>query len=333
MEILHYNIDMTPESSWQIVSAGAFAKDNLLYLQEAGHFISGVNYYTVRKDLDSYLVKLTLAGQGILEYGGETYQLPSGRFFWIDCCDPQHYYTDPAVGHWDVLWFHFYGATASAYYQAFLQQTHGQAAASLPVDSPVSAQMGTLLSLAGTDGELVRDLDASALLTTILCGLIHGAAQQRIQPVPATLQQVRQYLHQQYAQKLTLDTLSARYNISKYHLQRSFQHYFGQSPGEYLTQLRLTRAKELLRATCRYRRSPTASAWTIPATLSIPSAPTRAQRRANIERAGRCLTQTHRSQSGKSIFDPSLPASSNIIVRQSSQRSASSPRHTAGLRP
>ena len=44
MEILHYNIDMTPESSWQIVSAGAFAKDNLLYLQEAGHFISGANY-------------------------------------------------------------------------------------------------------------------------------------------------------------------------------------------------------------------------------------------------------------------------------------------------
>ena len=57
------------------------------------------------------------------------------------------------------------------------------------------------------------------------------------------------YLHEQYAQKLTLDVLSARYNISKYHLQRSFQHYFGQSPGEYLTQLRLTRAKELLRST------------------------------------------------------------------------------------
>ena len=108
--------------------------------------------------------------------------------------------------------------------------------------------MGALLSLAGTDGELVRDLDASALLTTILCGLIHGAAQQRLQPAPLVLQKVRQYLHEQYAQKLTLDALSSRYNISKYHLQRSFQQYFGQSPGEYLTQLRLTRAKELLRA-------------------------------------------------------------------------------------
>lgn len=39
MEVLHYNLDMTPESEWKIVSAGAFARDNLLYLQEAGHFI------------------------------------------------------------------------------------------------------------------------------------------------------------------------------------------------------------------------------------------------------------------------------------------------------
>lgn len=107
MEVLHYNLDMTPESEWKIVSAGAFARDKLLYLQEAGHFISGANYYTVRKELDSYLVKLTLSGAGILEYGGETYRLPAGSFFWIDCRAPQHYYTAPDTGQWDVLWFHF----------------------------------------------------------------------------------------------------------------------------------------------------------------------------------------------------------------------------------
>ena len=168
MEVLHYNLDMTPESEWKIVSAGAFARDKLLYLQEAGHFISGANYYTVRKELDSYLVKLTLSGAGILEYGGETYRLPAGSFFWIDCRAPQHYYTAPDAGQWDVLWFHFYGATADAYYQAFLSQTQGRAAASLPVDSPVSAQMSALLALAGEDGGgLGRDLDASALMTTI----------------------------------------------------------------------------------------------------------------------------------------------------------------------
>ena len=34
MEVLHYNLDMTPESEWKIVSAGPFARDNLLYLQD-----------------------------------------------------------------------------------------------------------------------------------------------------------------------------------------------------------------------------------------------------------------------------------------------------------
>ena len=250
MEVLHYNIDMSPESSWQIVSASPFARDNLLYLQETGHFISGINYYTVRNGLDSYLVMLTLSGQGILEYGGRNYSLTAGSFFWTDCQAPQHYYTDPDVGHWDILWFHFYGVTASAYYRVFLSQTGGSPVSSLPVDSPVSAQISTLLALAGeTSNDLARDLELSALLTTTLCTLIRSTSQQRTQPVPAVMQRIRQDLHLHFSQKITLDMLSERYNISKYHLQRSFSHYFGQSPGEYLIQLRLTRAKELLRAT------------------------------------------------------------------------------------
>lgn len=250
MEVLHYNLDMTPESKWEIVSASAFARGNLLYLQEAGHFISGSNYYTVRNSLDSYLVKLTLAGQGILEYGGERYPLPAGSFFWIDCQAPQHYYTDPDVGHWDVLWVHFYGATASAYYQAFLSQTRGRAVAQLPVDSHVSARMSALLTLAAADvNELTRDIQASALLTAVLSELIRFSAPDGAQPVPEVLRRVQQHLHEHYAQKISLDDLAAQFNLSKYHLQRSFCRYYGQSPGEYLTRLRMTRAKELLRAT------------------------------------------------------------------------------------
>ena len=89
---------------------------------------------------------------------------------------------------------------AGAYYQAFLWQTQSWAAASLPVDSPVFAQMSALLALVGEDGGgFGRDLD---VMTALLCGLILGAARQRLQPVPAVLQKVRQYLHEQYAQKI-----------------------------------------------------------------------------------------------------------------------------------
>ena len=75
MEVLHYNLDMTPESEWKIVSAGAFARDNLLYLQEAGHFISGANYYTVRKELDSYLASVDAVIDGAQKRYEKSYSL------------------------------------------------------------------------------------------------------------------------------------------------------------------------------------------------------------------------------------------------------------------
>ena len=250
MEVLNYNIDMTPESQWLIVSAGAFAKRNLLYLQEAGHFISGQNYYTHRKSLDSYLIKLTLGGAGVLEYSGARYLLTPGSLFWIDCQAPQHYYTSPDTGRWDVLWVHFRGATAAAYYEAYLEQTHRSPVCTPGGDSPIAAQLQSLLRLAASDqSEYRRDIEASALLTAILCELACPAVQESVPPVPHMLGSVRQYLHEHYPEKISLDTLSTQFNISKYHLQRSFSRHFGQSPGEYLTQLRLMHAKELLRAT------------------------------------------------------------------------------------
>ena len=251
MEVLYHNIDMTPESIWQTVSVCKFAQNNLLYLQEAGHFISGANYYTVRENYDSFLVMLTLSGQGVLKYDNKTYSLSPGNLAWINCRVPQHYYTAPDVGHWDFLWFHFYGTTAHAYYEAFQSQTHGCSVVFLPVDSLISIQMYKLLDLAADfSNSLTRDLEVSALLTTTICTLIHDiSGQQTPQPVPAILERIRQDLHCHYSERFTLDILSNRYNISKYHLQRSFSRYFGRSPTEYLTELRLTRAKELLQTT------------------------------------------------------------------------------------
>ena len=251
MEVLHYNLDMTPESEWKIVSAGAFARDKLLYLQEAGHFISGANYYTVRKELDSYLVKLTLSGAGILEYGGETYRLPAGSFFWIDCRAPAALLYCAGRGTVGRPLVPFYGATADAYYQAFLSQTQGRAAASLPVDNPVSAQMSALLARPGRDGGgLARDLDASALMTTILCGLIHGAAAGARSRCPQSFAEGAAVSARSSTRRKSRSIRSRRAITSaNTTCSGAFQRYFGQSPGEYLTRLRLTRAKELLRAT------------------------------------------------------------------------------------
>ena len=58
---------------------------------------------------------------------------------------------------------------------------------------------------------------------------------------------VKEYLDQNYATRITLDELSKAFYINKYYLTRVFKEQYGQSITNYLTSLRITHAKQLLR--------------------------------------------------------------------------------------
>ena len=59
---LRYELDLAPESRWNILSSTAAAKNALLYAQEAGDFYAGKDYYTTRQGAESFLIKLTISG-------------------------------------------------------------------------------------------------------------------------------------------------------------------------------------------------------------------------------------------------------------------------------
>ncbi len=249
--ILQYRIDMDPRSQWQIVTTHPTAKNSLLYVQELGDFRSGLNYYTTREELDCFLIKLTVSGGGVLQYGGETYGVSPGQFFWIDCQAPQHYYTDPQVGKWHVLWVHFKGANARAYYELFQSMNAGSPVCTLPPDYDGAGILRQLLELYSHDTmSLPRDVTASALLSRLLSGCVCAASDHPSKPaVPALMVAVREYLEEHYAAQITLDLLAQKFSFSKFHLQRQFKLHMGQSPTEYLSGVRIGHAKELLRTT------------------------------------------------------------------------------------
>ena len=58
--------------------------------------------------------------------------------------------------------------------------------------------------------------------------------------------QLRDLMRECLDEPLTLEDLSAEADLSVYHLLRSFRAAFGETPHEYLTRMRLERAKELL---------------------------------------------------------------------------------------
>ena len=249
--VLDYRIDMKKDSRWEIVSADGAAKQHLIYLQETGLFYSGPGYYTIREGLDSYLIKLTLSGGGVLTYEGQTYPLRTGDFFWIDCRRMQDYRTDPEFDHWHVLWIHLDGKQAAEYYELFQKLSGSVPVGHLPENSDCPRLMRLLLDqYRDYTGDLHVDIRSASLMTQLLTGLLEAVTMPRQAPViPPTIAAVRDYLTANYRKAVTLEDLSRRFNISKFYLQRTFCRYLGASPAEYQQKLRLTKAKELLRTT------------------------------------------------------------------------------------
>lgn len=249
--ILDYRIDMEPRSQWEIVSVNEAAKENLLYLQEAGLFYSGPAYYTTRKGLESYLIKLTLSGCGSLEYEGQTYSLNAGDFFWIDCRNPQNYRTAAQSDHWHVLWVHFYGANSAGYYSLFRSQNNNSVVGHVSSDSTVHHLLENLLALYGSyKGDLYTDVHSAGLLGQLLSACVEAVSFPLTEPaLPPVISAICSYLQNKYDQHITLDDLSARFAVSKFHLQRTFQNFTGMSPAEYQRKIRMVKAKKLLRTT------------------------------------------------------------------------------------
>jgi AraC-like DNA-binding protein len=63
------------------------------------------------------------------------------------------------------------------------------------------------------------------------------------------LRRARDHADRHYTEPLDLTQLAAIAGISKYHFQRLFRATYGRSPATYLTERRIERAQDLLRAT------------------------------------------------------------------------------------
>lgn len=63
------------------------------------------------------------------------------------------------------------------------------------------------------------------------------------------LRRARDHLDRHFAEPIDLETLAGVAGISKYHFQRLFSATYGRSPASYLSERRVERAQDLLRAT------------------------------------------------------------------------------------
>lgn len=224
-----------------------FAKTNLFYLQETGQLKALKPHKSQRNDLLSYLFFIVTDGEGILEYQDSCYNIAKGDCVFIDCHKPYSHYTSEKL--WSLKWVHFYGPSMNGIYEKYLER--GGQPYFTPADISVYEEIiDKILNIAQNESYLKDMLlfeQFSILLTRLMAESWHPELKTESNNKVNTLQSIKDYIDNNYAEKITLDMLSEKFYINKFYLTRIFKGQYGVSINTYLTHVRITHAKQLLR--------------------------------------------------------------------------------------
>ena len=239
----------TKSSSNRILATpSSNARKNYLYVQEVGTLHSVEPHISKRQNLNSFLFIVVISGSGTVTLDGQCFPVEAGNCIWIDC---SHSYSheSSADAPWTLMWVHFYGNSASAFYNTYMEQDNPFLFMP-PSIVPFTEALHTLYQAHETKNPLSELISHKCLTDIILlCFTESSRKNETAATIHEKLQLVRNYIEEHCMEKINLDDLADTFYISKYHLSREYKKTFGITLGNDLTAKRISHAKSLLRFT------------------------------------------------------------------------------------
>lgn len=237
---------MSKTSSERIlVTPSSYTKSHYLYVQEIGTLKSIEPHISQREKLESYLFFIVTEGSGTVTFHGNTYPIKAGDCVWLNCLEPYSHVSslgDP----WALKWVHFNGMDAHSFYKLYAEK-EGAVTYTPKSLAPYLNSLQTLYHLQQQKNalsDLLSHKHLTDLIAQIFSDTFHSASDTAI---PEKFLDISHYIEQHYNEKITLDELAEHFFISKYHLLREYQRFFGTTIQNDLTVKRLSHAKSLLR--------------------------------------------------------------------------------------
>jgi AraC-like DNA-binding protein len=208
-----------------------------------------ITHSFARHTHDGFAIGVIECGAETFYYRGETHVAPEGSVVVID---PGEVHTGQAVTREGWKYRMIYPAAdllARAASEAAGQERDVPTFRMPAIYDPVLFEnlRQTHIVLEQSPSALERE---TRLLWTLV-QLVRRYATGRTVPSPLgaehdALSRARQYIHDHYAEDISLETLAQTAHLSPFHLSRLFRERLGLPPHVYLTQLRISRAKDLL---------------------------------------------------------------------------------------
>lgn len=245
-EILNIVIDS--KSKWKTATPTSHTMGLPFYILEWGHFIALKEYYTTRKNSNRFLLIYTLGGSGRLTYNDKDYILLPNTITIIQCNAPHRYETH-SDEPWDFLWFHYNGTAAHIYYNLYNKND-----LYFHVVSPSGKEAALIEKITSISSKynIDKDLKTSEWITQLMTSFILEKRKNDQQDSPLIAEKLDnaiKYMTDHLIDRITVSDISNSVFLSQYHFLRIFKKQTGLTPYEYLINLRINKAKELLIST------------------------------------------------------------------------------------
>lgn len=236
-----------------IYTPSDFARNALAHLQETGTLTAKAPHVSARSDLNSYLFFLVRSGEGTLTYRGQEYHLVPGDCVFIDCRNGYSKCSSPNL--WTLSWVHFYGVSLRPIYEKYCQRG-GEAVFHRNDLMEYEMLLSDIYRTAGSDS-YIRDMELDGLLRRLVLLVMRETVRPELwqseekgnRASRINLNEIKRYIDDHYTEKIKLEELAAKFYLSKPYLMGIFKEQYGTTIIAYINQLRITKAKELLRFT------------------------------------------------------------------------------------
>jgi AraC-like DNA-binding protein len=224
-------------------TSSSIAKSLFFYLKCAGHFYCSEGYNVKRDNYDSYLLMFIKSGHGVVTYENKTYSVNSNDVVLLDCHKPHCYSTED----WESLWIHFEGNVIKDFFN-LLYDSYG-CVYSLGNKPKIYDYLQKILEDFHNNSTInealiscyIQDMLTELLLLSSSINLEETASADN--PIIIATSHIKH----NFKNKITLEELSSRVNLSPFHFSRVFKKETGYSPYEYIQITRINEAKKLLK--------------------------------------------------------------------------------------
>lgn len=245
-----YQEKISNDSLWITATPTPTGRTLPFYITEAGHFMAEKNYLTERNHHDSFLFLYTINGRGTIITANNKILLPKNHAIVINCHHYHKYYS--TSNKWEFMWIHFNGNAVYSFFD-ILYPTEIWAIKILP-SQDVMTKTSTLIhqaQLSNVTGVIEQSAAIHQLLNILITAALTNEQENQKRVYDKDIEQAIKFIHEKYAQPITIDDIISEIHISKYHFIRLFKRAMGVTLYSYLMNYRINVSKTLLRTTTK----------------------------------------------------------------------------------